>query len=87
MPMPPLTFPLSSLPDGSEAVVVRVAPASDAVDASTLRRLEELGFIDGEPVRVIRRGPGGREPIAVRVGDTLFALRLLEAQCIEVSAA
>ena len=87
MPMPPLTFPLSSLPDGGEAVVVRVAPASDAVDASTLRRLEELGFIDGEPVRVIRRGPGGREPIAVRVGDTLFALRLLEAQCIEVSAA
>jgi len=80
-------MPLSSLPDGGEAVVVRVTPASAAVDASTLRRLEELGFIDGEPVRVIRRGPGGREPIAVRVGDTLFALRLLEAQCIEVTAA
>ena len=33
------------------------------------------------------RGPGGREPLAVQVGDTQFALRLVEAQCIEVSEA
>jgi ferrous iron transport protein A len=82
-----LTTLLSSLPDGGRGVVVRVLPASAGVDASTLRRLEELGFIDGEPVQVMRRGPGGREPVAVRVGDTLFALRLLEAQCIEVTTA
>ena len=41
-------------------------------------------FIAGEPVRMLRRGPGGREPLAVQVGETLFALRLLEAQCIRV---
>jgi ferrous iron transport protein A len=81
------TMPLAHLPDGAHGVVARVVATSGAVDTSTLRRLEELGFIDGEPVQVIRRGPGGREPIAVRVGDTLFALRLLEAQCIEVTAA
>lgn len=34
----------------------------------------------------LRRGPGGREPLAVQVGDTLFALRLLEAECIEVQS-
>jgi ferrous iron transport protein A len=33
----------------------------------------------------LRRGPGGREPLAVLVGETLFALRWVEAQCIEVS--
>jgi ferrous iron transport protein A len=49
-----------------------------------LRRLGELGFIPGEPVRVLRRGPGGREPLAVQVGETQFALRLLEANCIRV---
>ena len=49
-----------------------------------LRRLAELGFIAGEPVQVLRRGPGGRDPLAVRVGDTLFALRLAEARCIDV---
>jgi len=76
---------LSDLPDGSSAVVVRVAPASASVEAATLHRLEELGFIAGEPVQVLRRGPGGREPIAVLAGDTLFALRLLEAQCVVVT--
>ncbi len=52
-----------------------------------LRRLADLGFIAGEPVQVLRRGPGGRDPLAVRVGDTLFALRRAEARCIEVEPA
>lgn len=75
---------LSQLPKGSHALVARVVSASAEVGAATLRRLGELGFIAGEPVRLLRRGPGGREPLAVQVGETLLALRLLEAQCIEV---
>lgn len=51
------------------------------------QRLAELGFIVGETVSVLRRGPGGREPIAVQVGDTVFALRRREAGCIRVRAA
>ncbi len=77
---------LSQLPNGAHALVQQVVPASAEVGESTLRRLGELGFIPGEPVQVLRRGPGGREPLAVQVGETLFALRLLEAQCIEVQA-
>ncbi len=75
---------LSQLPKGSHALVARVVSTSAEVGAATLRRLGELGFIAGEPVRLLRRGPGGREPLAVQVGETLLALRLLEAQCIEV---
>jgi len=75
---------LNELPDGARGVVARVVSSSPEVDAVALRRLGELGFIPGEPVRLLRRGPGGREPLAVLVGETLFALRLLEAQCIEV---
>lgn len=75
---------LSQLPKGSHALVARVVSASAEVGAATLRRLGELGFIAGEPVRLLRRGPGGREPLAVQVGETLLALRLLEAQCVEV---
>jgi ferrous iron transport protein A len=78
---------LDQLPDGARAVVARVVSASPEVDAVALRRLAEIGFIPGEPVRLLRRGPGGREPLAVLVGDTLFALRRLEAQCIEVELA
>jgi len=58
--------------------------AGDGVQATTVQRLSELGFIPGEPVQLLRRGPGGREPLAVQVGETLFALRLCEAQCIDV---
>ena len=75
---------LSQLPNGSHAVVERVLAGSAEVGEATVRRLGELGFIEGEPVQMLRRGPGGREPLAVQVGETLFALRLLEAQCIEV---
>lgn len=77
---------LNELPNGALATVLRVAAASADVDAVALRRLGEIGFIPGEPVQMLRRGPGGREPLAVLIGDTLFGLRLLEAQCIEVQA-
>ena len=76
---------LSELPSGARAVVARVHGEGDAPLAFTVRRLGELGFIPGEPVQLLRRGPGGREPLAVQVGDTQFALRLLEAACIEVN--
>lgn len=79
------TLALSALPTGARATVSRVAPASAHADAHMLRRLEELGFLPGEPVRLLRRGPGGREPLAVQIGETLFALRLVEAQCVEVT--
>jgi ferrous iron transport protein A len=75
---------LSDLANGASATVTGVSGASAEVGDSTLRRLGELGFIPGEPVQLLRRGPGGREPLAVRVGETLFALRLVEARCIEV---
>ena len=75
---------LSDLPNGARATVQRVAAHGGDVDAAALYRLGELGFLPGEPVRLLRRGPGGREPLAVLVGETLFALRLLEARCVEV---
>ena len=78
---------LIDLPDNAHATVRGLTPASPELAAGDLRRLAELGFIAGEPVHLLRRGPGGREPLAVRVGDTLFALRRAEALCIEVDPA
>jgi len=75
---------LSDLPKGILATVQRVCTRSPDVDDDALQRLAELGFLPGEPVQIVQRGPGGREPLAVLVGDTLFALRLLEAGCVEV---
>ena len=78
---------LTDLPDDSRARVKAVVDASPELQAGDLRRLGELGFIPGEPLHLIRRGPGGREPLAVQVGDTLIALRWVEGRCIEVEPA
>ncbi|MDE2371633.1 MAG: ferrous iron transport protein A [Burkholderiales bacterium] len=79
--------PLADLPNGSHAYVKRLRTDVPGADAALLRRLAEIGFVAGEPVHLLRRGPGGREPLAVQVGETLFALRLLEARCVEVVVA
>ncbi len=76
---------LDDLPDGAQATVCAVVASNPAVGANALLRLAELGFIAGEPVELVRRGPGGREPLAVLVGNTLIALRRVEAQCVLVA--
>ena len=71
----------------SSAVVLGlIEPAGTQDDLGITRRLAELGFLPGEKVTVLRRGPGGREPLAVQIGDTVFALRSIEADCIKVDS-
>lgn len=77
---------LDQLPDGSTATVVAVIDTA-GLGATAVHRLLELGFLPGEPLTLLRRGPGGREPLAVQVGETLFALRRAEARCVEVAPA
>ena len=73
---------LVRLPLGRQAAVAEVRPSSD-LTAELPARLRELGFLDGEEVKVLAAGPAGG-PIAVRVGETTFALRRGEAECILV---
>lgn len=76
---------LAGLGIGSSAHIVSVAAATPEVTMDLIRRLFDLGFLPGEPVRVLARGPVGGEPIAVRVGTSTFALRRQEAACIEIT--
>ena len=77
---------LADLPLGAPARVVGVRPAGASREARELAlRLLEIGFMEGEPVRVIAQGHPGREPIAVRVGGTTFALRRFEAEQVLVA--
>ena len=50
------------------------------------RRLRDLGFVDGEPVRVAATGPMGGDPILIQIGFTRFALRRAEAARVSVRA-
>lgn len=75
---------LVKLPRGRSASVAEVL-ASSPLTAELPVRLRELGFLDGEEVKVLATGfPGG--PLAVRVGETTFALRTREAECVTVRA-
>lgn len=53
---------------------------SDPISA----RLRALGFVAGEVVYLQAQGPLGREPLLFRVGSTRFALRLAEAERVEI---
>ncbi|AWB78250.1 ferrous iron transport protein A [Stenotrophomonas maltophilia] len=76
---------LSELPLHTSAVVESVQDlhANDAI----ARRLRELGFVNGEEVRLVAKGPVGGEPLLVQVGFTRFALRISEAKRVVVDAA
>lgn len=75
---------LSELPKTAHAVVQSVEDAhpSDPI----ARRLRDLGFVAGEPVRIVAHGPVGGDPLLVQIGHTRFALRRREASRVEVRA-
>ena len=75
---------LDELPQGVTAVVgeVQDVQAGDPI----ARRLRELGFVNGEPVRVVATGPIGGDPLLVQIGFTRFALRRSEAARVRLTA-
>jgi ferrous iron transport protein A len=80
---PNAALTLDQLPKNALGIITEVNTRGDNADVS--RRLLELGFINGETVRVIAKGLFASGPMAVRVGGTTFALRRFEAALISVS--
>lgn len=75
---------LDALQVGASATVTHVS-AGDADDGANLsRRLMELGFVPGEKIRMLKRGMPGGEPLAIKVGNSTFALRRFEAALISI---
>jgi ferrous iron transport protein A len=85
------TQTLASLHKGFCGVVAYVGalgPAAavlgDVADSTLARRLLEVGFIPGERIEIIEEIRPGGDPIAVRIGSSMFALRRREAQAVFV---
>lgn len=76
---------LNDLPMETWASVVEIIVPTDSADRELVIRLVELGFVPDERVRIVAVGAPGREPLAVRLGGTTFALRRREASFILVS--
>lgn len=68
------------------AEIVGFATPTTDDQAHTLLRLLEVGFLPGERVRLTACGLPGRDPLAVRVGQSTFALRRHEAALVRVVA-
>nr|WP_241660920.1 FeoA domain-containing protein [Variovorax guangxiensis] len=67
------------------ATVLDVRRPDAVQDNDLVIRLTEIGFVPGQAVRIVASGAPGREPIAVRLGHTTFALRRHEASFIRVT--
>jgi ferrous iron transport protein A len=76
---------LDQLPSHQWATVLDVARPEGVEDRELVLRLTEIGFVPGEAVRIVASGVPGREPLAVRLGHTTFALRRHEAAFVRVT--
>jgi ferrous iron transport protein A len=76
---------LDTLAAGKGGTVIHLAPTGQHGDAGVdvSRRLMELGFVPGERIRMLRRGLQGG-PLAIKVGQSTFALRRFEAALVSI---
>jgi ferrous iron transport protein A len=79
---------LATLRKGARAVVVDVRDDAqslgDEAQSTVSRRLLELGFVPGEALEVVEEIWPGADPMAIRLGNTTFALRRREALAVMV---
>ncbi|MBS1169149.1 MAG: ferrous iron transport protein [Burkholderiaceae bacterium] len=81
----PASRHLALLKKGDSAVVTGLMEANGDAEEDAIRlRLLELGFSPGEVVRVVAESFPGGDPMAVRIGNTTFALRRREAALIRI---
>ncbi len=75
------TCAMADLPTGASALVLAL---DEAAAPALSAQLQDLGFVPGETVRLLRRAAIGGDPLLLRVGLSTFALRRAEAACVRV---
>jgi ferrous iron transport protein A len=78
-----LIMNLEEVLPGIRARVSRIANTGNQQE-DIRGQLEDIGFLPGEQVEVLRKGLLGQGPILIRVGSSTFALRESEARMVEV---
>lgn len=77
-----MTLSLDQLPYRTPATVAAIDwPALSEGDA---RRLRNFGFDEGVAVEALHGAPLGRDPLAIRVGRMMVALRRVQARHVQV---
>lgn len=78
----PKTKPIERLKPGEIATIIAID--REGLDHASALRLHELGFDEGVDVELLHRAPLGGDPLALRVGNMVVALRCAMARLIEV---
>lgn len=73
---------LAQLRKGDFAIIIGYT--DDERSFSIKTRLQELGFLPGEKIYVHAEAFPGRDPMAIRIGNSIFALRRAEAEKIRI---
>ena len=85
---PASPVPLGKLHRGAAGTVAEVVDRNeslgDEAQSTPARRLVEIGFVQGERCEVIGETWPGGDPMAVRIGNSTFALRRREANAVLV---
>ena len=76
---------LAMLHKDESAIVTGLMPIGNEDEQAIQMLLLELGFAPGEVVRVVAESFPSRDPMAVRIGNTTFALRRHEAAMIRIA--
>jgi ferrous iron transport protein A len=77
-----MSLRLDQLPFNAPARIVDIDWASLA--DSDAKRLRNLGFDDGVAIEALHGAPVGRDPLAIRIGRMMIAIRLDHARTISV---
>ena len=74
---------LDQLPYRTPATVTGIAWSS--LSDSDAKRLRNLGFDEGVEIEALHGAPFGRDPLAVRIGRMMIAMRRAQAQAVSVA--
>ena len=78
-----MTLRLDQLPFRTPATVTGISWKS--LSDSDAKRLRNLGFDEGVEVEALHGAPFGRDPLAVRIGRMMIAMRRAQAQAVSVA--
>ena len=80
--MPPMPLRLDQLPFRTPARVTGIDWT--CLSDGDARRLRNLGFDEGVAIEALHGAPFGKDPLAIRVGRMMVAMRRAQARAVSV---
>ena len=78
-----MTLRLDQLPFRTPATVAQID--WQALSDSDARRLRNLGFDEGVSIEALHGAPFGKDPLAIRIGRMMVAMRRAQAHAVTVA--